>query len=103
MRVAKPRPGVPRLNGATAEPLALKLSAGPSGAGAGGGTAHAAVRHLWMTPYSDVVCFAFGAMMKFGWPFPTPAGVLNAPLLAMPHPSLHHSRVYEQGPMLSCF
>src|SRR5688572_6743585 len=103
MRCAKPTPGTPRLNAETAEPLALNVSGGPSGAGAGGGAAHGKVRQLWMTPYSDVVCFAFGDTMKFGCPLPTPAGVLNAPLLAIPHPSAHQSRVYEQGPMLSCF
>ena len=52
--------------------------------------------HGVMIPYSEVVCFALGEITKFGCPA-TPAR------LAMPHPSLHQSRVYEQGPMRSCF
>src|SRR5687768_13128249 len=98
MRVAKPTPGTPRLNGETAVPSALNVRLGPRGsgvpAGVPGGRAHNAVRQLWMTPYCDVVCFASGAITKFGCPG-TPAR------LAMPHPSPHQSRVYEQGPMVS--
>ena len=72
-----------RSNGETEVPVASKVSGAPP------------VDRV-MSPYCEVVCFAFGAITKFGCPG-TPAR------LAMPHPSAHQSRVYEQGPMRSCF
>jgi hypothetical protein len=40
---------------------------------------------------------------KFGCPLPTPAGVLKPAFVNTPHASLHQSRVFEHGPMMSCF
>src|SRR6187402_868685 len=87
----KPDPGLPGLYGTRFVPVASNCRGVPA--------------DVVMTPYCVASSFVFGRMMNCGSPFPAPPFAVEfaGPLLAIPQFSAHQSRLYEQGPMLSCF